>query len=66
MGKIKRGGYIFVTWVGDHPPRHVHIFKDGKFIAKFDLENWKLMSGKIDRIIQKIIKELVEEGQLWK
>ena len=29
MGKIRRGGYLFVWWAGDHPPRHVHVF-DGK------------------------------------
>jgi len=39
MGKVRRGNYIFVTWVGDHPPRHVHIYKDGKLVVKWDLKN---------------------------
>lgn len=25
MAKIRRGGFQFVTWVGDHGPRHVHV-----------------------------------------
>ncbi len=29
MGKIWRGGYLFIWWKGDHEPRHVHVF-DGK------------------------------------
>lgn len=29
MGKIRRGGYLFVWWKGDHDPRHIHVF-DGK------------------------------------
>lgn len=37
MGKIRVGGYIFVTWIGDHEPRHVHVFKDGQLIVKWDL-----------------------------
>jgi hypothetical protein len=23
MGKIRRGGYVFITWKGDHGPPHV-------------------------------------------
>ncbi len=46
MGKIRRGGYIFVTWIGDHAPRHVHVYKDGNFVVKWDLENHRLMKGK--------------------
>lgn len=64
MGKIRRGGYIFVTWIGDHPPRHVHVYKDGEEIAKFDLENWQLMSGNLSKKVILIIAELVQEGLL--
>jgi hypothetical protein len=24
-GRVRRGGYIFIWWVGDHPPRPVHV-----------------------------------------
>ena len=29
VGKTPTGGYVFVTWKGDHPPRHVHVYSDG-------------------------------------
>jgi hypothetical protein len=64
MGKQRRGGYIFITWKGDHDPYHVHVFKDGKEIAKYNLEDNALMSGKINRKILKLIKELKKEGKL--
>jgi hypothetical protein len=64
VGKLRRGGYIFVTWKGDHGPRHVHVFKDGKFIGKWDLDNQQVMEGKINRRIQAYISELSREGKL--
>ena len=44
-GKLRRGNYVFLTWKGDHGPRHVHVYKDGKMIVKWDLENEKAMRG---------------------
>lgn len=64
MGKIRRGGYVFITYKGDHDPLHVHIFRDGKEIAKWNLENWVLMSGTVNKKILKLLKELVSEGKL--
>ena len=26
MGKIRRGGYVLEWFVGDHQPRHVHVY----------------------------------------
>jgi hypothetical protein len=34
VGKLRRGGYVFITWKGDHPPRHVHVYRDGKLVVK--------------------------------
>ena len=46
MGRIRRGGYIFEFWVGDHPPRHVHVLKDRRLIAKVELDaNLTVMEG---------------------
>ncbi|MBI2981331.1 MAG: DUF4160 domain-containing protein [Deltaproteobacteria bacterium] len=46
MGRIRRGGYLFEFWAGDHPPRHVHVLKDRKLIAKVELdERLTLMEG---------------------
>jgi hypothetical protein len=64
MGKIRRGNYVFVTWVGDHPPRHVHVYKDGKLAVKWDLEHRLAMRGKANRKILKWIDELEREGRL--
>jgi hypothetical protein len=65
VGRIKRGGYIFEFWVGDHSPRHVHVMKNGKLIAKVELDAiFTLMEGKITRRIRKILKTLTEEGIL--
>lgn len=65
MGRVRRGGYIFDFWVGDHPPRHVHVLKDRKLMAKVELDDdLTVMEGKITRQIRKIIKSLVKEGLL--
>lgn len=64
MGKIRRGGYVFVTWRGDHRPQHVHVYRDGTFVAKWDLERSKVMKGKMTRRIIRIIGELQAEGRL--
>lgn len=49
MPKIRRGGFIFLGWVGDHSPRHVHVYKDGKLVVKWDLEHWLPMKGEAPR-----------------
>lgn len=64
MSKIRRGNYIFVTWIGDHPPRHVHIYKDGKLVVKWDLDNGLAMKGKVTKKILKLIADLQREGRL--
>ncbi|MBN4071838.1 DUF4160 domain-containing protein [bacterium AH-315-F18] len=64
MGRIKKGGYEFTTWIGDHDPRHVHVYRDGKMIVKWDLDNGKVMKGKINKKIKKLIKALQKEGGL--
>lgn len=64
MGKIRRGGYIFLTWIGDHGPRHVHVYRDGKLVVKWDLENGKPMKGKASRRVRRFIEELESEGEL--
>jgi len=44
MGKVRRGG--FLTWKGDHGPCQVHVYRDGKLVVKWDLENWQPMKGR--------------------
>jgi len=61
---VGRGGFIFVTWVGDHAPRHVHVYKDDRLIMRWDLDHRKLISGEPSPTIVRIIEELVDEGTL--
>jgi hypothetical protein len=64
MAKIRRGGYVFITWKGDHDPRHVHVFKDGREVLKWDLENSVVMVGKVSPRLRKLIDQLVKERKL--
>ncbi len=64
MARIRRGGYIFLTWIGDHSPRHVHVYRDGKLIVKWDIENRMPMMGDANRRILSLIDELESEGLL--
>ena len=64
MGKLRRGGYIFVWWKSDHPPRHVHVYRDGKLIVKWDLDDHKTMKGHAPKRVLDLIEKLESEGLL--
>jgi hypothetical protein len=66
MGRVRRGGYIFVWWKGDHLPRHVHVFDDdGKFITRVNVKTMQPMDiRKIDKKVFGLIRELQSEGRL--
>ena len=64
MGKIRRAGYVFITWKGDHPPRHVHVYRNGKFVVKWDMDNGKAMRGKISGRVLELLEEIQSEGLL--
>lgn len=64
MGKIRRGGYIFITWKGDHSPRHVHVYRDDELVVKWDLDNMKPMKGRATRRVIDLIVQLNTEGSL--
>lgn len=64
MGKIRRGNYIFVSWAGDHSPRHVHVYKDGKLVLKWNLDDQEPMKGQPTARLLALIAELEEEGAL--
>jgi hypothetical protein len=64
MGKVRRGGYVFVTWKGDHSPCHVHVYRDGELVVKWDLERNQPMTGKASRRVRALIEELDSEGAL--
>jgi len=64
MGKVRRGNHVFLTWKGDHSPRHVHVYKGGKLVVKWDLENWQPMKGEASARVLRLIRELEDEGTL--
>lgn len=64
MAKIRRGGYVLLTWKGDHTPSHVHVYRYGKFIVKWDLENGQAIRGNASQKVRELIAELQAEGQI--
>ena len=66
MGRIRRGGYMFMWWIGDHPPRHVHVYdKNGRLVTRVNLETLQPMDiPNVERKILELIRELQEEGRL--
>jgi hypothetical protein len=64
VAKIRRGGYVFLAWTGDHSPRHVHVYRDGTLVLKWDSENWRPMLGTPSPKVLRLIRELYSEGLL--
>jgi hypothetical protein len=64
VAKIRRGGFVFITWKGDHSPRHVHVYRDGRLVVKWDLDNGKEMKGTASRRVRDLIETLQAEGAL--
>jgi hypothetical protein len=62
--RIRRGGYVFLTWSGDHPPRHVHVLRHGRLVLKWDLERGRPMQGLVPAKLVALVRELEEEGLL--
>lgn len=64
MGKIRCGGFVFLSLRGDHAPRHVHVYRDGRLVVKWNLEDERPMKGRATKRILKLIRELQREGRL--
>jgi hypothetical protein len=64
VGKVRRGDYVFITWAGDHTPRHVHVYRKGRLILKWDLESDLPMKGRASARVLRLIAELRKEGLL--
>lgn len=63
MGKVRRGNYIFIWYIGDHTPPHVHVYRDGRLIVKWDLLNEAALFGQSNANILKLVNELKNEGR---
>ena len=66
MGKVRRGGYLFLWWIGDHAPRHVHVFDaKGKLLGRVTVPgNEPLDAWKPSRKVVEILESLHQEGRL--
>jgi hypothetical protein len=64
VGKVRRENYVFLTWKGDHSPRHVHVYRDGKLVLKWNLDAGVPMKGRPTARLVRLILELDEEGAL--
>lgn len=64
MGRIKRGGYLIEWWMGDHWPKHVHVYEDGKEIARIQVPEMIVLTGHMNKRLRKILKEILEKGGL--
>lgn len=62
--KIRRAGFVFLSWQGDHGPRHVYVYRDGRFVLKWDLDHHVLMKGRRVRRVVRLISRLRAEGLL--
>jgi len=64
MPKIRRGGCVFLSWKGDQDPRHVHVYRDGRLVVKWDLDRGMVMKGSESRRVRALIAVLRAEGLL--
>jgi len=62
--RIRRGGYLFISWSSDHPPRHVHVWREGTLVLKWDLELYRPIRGSAGKKLAALIRELETEGLL--
>lgn len=55
---------MFLVFASDHAPRHVHVYRDGRLVTKWDLEHWCSMKGAPPGHVLRLIQELQAEGLL--
>lgn len=55
---------MLIAWKGDHSPRHVNVYRDGRLVVKWDLDNRLPMKGKASSRILRLIERLQAEGIL--
>jgi hypothetical protein len=66
MGKVCRGGYIIEWFIGDHQPRHVHVYTSKRQrVGRLDVDRMVGVEGWTpDRKLVTVIAELKAEGRL--
>lgn len=66
MGRVRRYGYYVEWFIGDHVPRHVHVYDSkGRLIGRLDIERMVGIEGWMpDKKLVNLIQELRREGRL--
>jgi hypothetical protein len=66
MGRKRRGGYLFIWWIADHPPRHVHVHDaQGRFLGRVRLDTFQpLDRWNPPTEVIRLIVEMIENGEL--
>lgn len=66
MGKIRRGGYIFEWWIGDHPPRHVPVSdSNGELLGRISVDGLQPFDDwQPPRKVLELIRQLIAENRL--
>lgn len=63
---MRRSGYVFEWWVGDHPPRHVHVSDgNGRFLGRIAIATLQPLDDWVPpRIVVSTVQDLIAEGRL--
>ena len=66
MGKIRRRGYILEWFIGDHVPRHIHVYDSKhRLLGRLDLDRMTGIEGWIpEHKLIKLVRDLKREGRL--
>jgi hypothetical protein len=66
MGRVRRSGYIIEWFVGDHEPRHVHVYSDKhRLIGRLDIDRLVGVEGWTpDKKLLKLVQDLKDENRL--
>ena len=64
LTRIRRDGFVFISWASDHQPRHVHVYRDGRLVVKWDLERDRAMAGAASHSVRAMLEDLKREGLL--
>ncbi len=64
MGRVKRGGYVIEWWIGDHYPKHVHVYRNRKEVAKVVIPDLIVLTGKVNRKLVNILHLLMREKKI--
>ena len=55
---------MLLWWKGDHGPKHVHVYRSGRLLVKWDLDHDHAMQGRASRRVLDVLRELRREGLL--